>query len=235
MWAFLLVLSFLVFLMSSPVLFDQEKTLSSLTPNVKPPDELIEPVYLRMRSFDRKKKEGLDEKNILEPFFQHLKQFVNDTSFDYLRFDAEQNSLSKELSNKASQIRHSAPQIRILNQLSFCKHVLEAMKRSAKKLKHYGASDSHANIWLFKIIELNVRLLALHNSQGKLDAQIPGYLDTLLRFNKSIYFWRLIFKKLKDVPEQIWLSFENEAALAQKTTEFLFAQVHVPKLIMRWK
>ncbi|GEQ72740.1 hypothetical protein JCM33374_g6428 [Metschnikowia sp. JCM 33374] len=134
------------------------------------------------------------EDNEITRFLQQLKSFVNETSFDVFEFERQLPSLRDELSDINFFI-HMRPLTRpILDQLAFAKHMFHVMEDSIEHLQTYNIISGPGNRLAFKMTELNVRGLALHDSHGHPDVGVAGYADKVLRLWQDISDMRKMFE-----------------------------------------
>ncbi|GEQ72496.1 hypothetical protein JCM33374_g6183 [Metschnikowia sp. JCM 33374] len=168
----------------------------------------------------------------LEGYFSKLKSFLNETSFDVGRFECSRDSLKEELLVVSSSVKNAPSSENFSNQLTFIRRMFYVMANAIDPLKQFNKSGTQQHVWLYKIIELNVRLFGVQTSQGRLDVKLAGFQDKLLRFHHSVYFWSLRYKDLADLPEHMRLLFKSEADQAQKIIDSLMSQVPEPTHLM---
>ncbi|GEQ68611.1 hypothetical protein JCM33374_g2279 [Metschnikowia sp. JCM 33374] len=111
----------------------------------------------------------------LDRFFKHLKSFVHETVFDVYRFETMGDELSQEMRLISDSVERVAScNKEISDQLVFSTYVFQVMVESIELLKYYESIETAGRHFLCAIIDLNVRLLALHDSHGWPDFKIEG-------------------------------------------------------------
>ncbi|KAM9913515.1 hypothetical protein OXX69_001529 [Metschnikowia pulcherrima] len=168
----------------------------------------------------------------IEELYSRMKSFINDTAFDYLAFEAQAEDIKKKILLLSGLVETGPIQEELLRRSRYLRRMFQAMFDSLDNLKTFGSSEEIVTVWLFKIIELNVRLFALQNIDGNLDERKKDISSTLLRYHHSVYYWSLQYENWPDLTPHKRLLFQSEAALARKTIEALQSQIPVPTHLM---
>ncbi|GEQ68570.1 hypothetical protein JCM33374_g2238 [Metschnikowia sp. JCM 33374] len=163
--------------------------------------------------------------DLLDTFVGLLKEFVFKRSFDVLLFDLYVEKLQDNLSYMTNVVNSLPFSGRLGSQLCFATHMVQVMEESVPMLKYYATSHLPGRRWLYKMIELNVRLLTMHNSYGALDRSINRYAEKLLGFWRRMRMWEHRFTSLGGVPLEMQLLFEDQRSQAADTIDSLWGQV----------
>ncbi|KAM9928600.1 hypothetical protein OXX59_001743 [Metschnikowia pulcherrima] len=192
------------------------------------PLNLQDSVELSANSENKAKDLGLQ----IEELYSRMKSFINDTTFDYLAFEAQAEVIKKKNLLLSGLVETGPIHEELLRRSRYLRRMFQAMFDSLDNLKTFGSSEEIVTVWLFKIIELNVRLFALQNIDGNLDEKKKDVSSTLLRYHHSVYYWSLQYENWPDLTPHKRLLFQSEAALARKTIEALQSQIPVPTHLM---
>ncbi|GEQ68097.1 hypothetical protein JCM33374_g1764 [Metschnikowia sp. JCM 33374] len=163
------------------------------------------------------KHEGRTAQGLLEEFVEHLRSFLNETTFDFLGFEVHHVGLRENLTDIQSSIDD------LWLQLKFVENMFQVMLGSVQSLKHYKVPPDRGVKYLKKIIEINVSALALYNSHGVPDFESE---EKLFLFWRGIAFWSKKFEDLEDISADLKQAFEYQVGQAKKTLSSL--QNHLP-------
>ncbi|GEQ68556.1 hypothetical protein JCM33374_g2224 [Metschnikowia sp. JCM 33374] len=164
--------------------------------------------------------------NMLAWFVIQLKSFIFQTHFDSSGFALVVKRMTRNLVDIEESVRlFDAQNEAVLEHLQFAQKMFDVMKFSMKALKTYtrlGNPDQHL---LNRMVQLNVRLWSLYNSQGKLDRMVHEYGSTVIESWKTMSILDDDFKGLPAVPDHIRLLFDEQRAQAEETVHDLWIQI----------
>ncbi|GEQ72500.1 hypothetical protein JCM33374_g6187 [Metschnikowia sp. JCM 33374] len=150
-----------------------------------------------------------------------IRTFVNVESFDYTGLEAEVDVLEAELRD-ISQILEKTPEAQsLVDQVKFAQPMLQVMKRAITYMHCYGNMEAPGARVLYKMVELNVRILAMYNVFGALDMTINGYAGKLTNLRALLKFYENKFEGLADVPLAIRIMFLDQTWRADQKLSFL--------------
>lgn len=161
----------------------------------------------------------------IESFISKLKSFVFRETFDMVGFNYEAKQIKLKLDKLVNLTAEYASNEEIAMLLKFAEYLFVVMEDSAKDLVYYNTSERPGHRCIYRMIELNVMLLAMRNSKGKLDVDNKNYENQLFQFWRSIHVWSVRFRLIQDVQAKTRLlfegkRFETENELALLVSEF---------------
>ncbi|GEQ71900.1 hypothetical protein JCM33374_g5586 [Metschnikowia sp. JCM 33374] len=124
--------------------------------------------------------EWLEAKNkatyYVECFLQDLRAFINDSSFDFQKFESEIAKQRETLANIEFYSETAlVDQYHVDTQIYFARYMFQTMVDVTEKMKKYHQSAYPGASLVDKMIELNVRVLALYNASGLPNLSFKGY------------------------------------------------------------
>lgn len=189
---------------------------------------LLSGIYQRKTSPLNNEKEIQKAEELLDWVFEQMKSFLNETDFDLLGFGNRVGSLRGTLAELAFLTDGSTKiTLDILDQLGFVSRMLDLMINCSIKLQIFNKKKDAGLRLLCKVLELNVRAIALYNSSGGPNLKMPGFKERVLLLLRSIYYWDMNFRNLELVSTDVKLIFEDLIQLAEIMVEFLAKYVHL--------
>ena len=155
---------------------------------------------------------------------KHSRSFIFKGTFDFIGFEAEMDDIKKSLNLLDKQVNALADNAELCMLLNFAKHIFKTMSNSIQSLKHYNESRAPGHRWVYRIIELNVTLLAIHDSFGNLDLSIKRYENRIFHFWRNVHVWGQSFRKVRGVSPDMRLVYEEQSFEAEKTLATLAGQ-----------
>ncbi|KAM9895688.1 hypothetical protein OXX79_007936 [Metschnikowia pulcherrima] len=155
---------------------------------------------------------------------KHLRSFIFKGTFDFIGFEAEKDEIKGDLDKLDKQVNALADNAELCMSINFAKHVFKTMSNSIQGLKHYNVSRAPGHRWVYRMIELNVILLTMHDSFGNLDLSIKRYESRLFHFWRSVHMWGQSFRKVSGVSPDMRLVYEEQSFEAEKTLAYLAGQ-----------
>lgn len=207
-----------------------KRILNSYEDGITPKLMLSNETYQRKTSPLDNAKEIQKAEELLDWVFEQMKSFVNETDFDLRGFGNGVGSLRATLAELAFLTDGSTKiTLDILDQLGFVSRMLDLMINCSIKLQIFNKNKDAGLRLLCKVLELNVRAIALYNSSGGPNLKMPGLKDHVLLLLRSVYYWDMNFRNLELVSTDMKLIFEDQIQLAEKIVDFLAQYVHLFK------
>ncbi|GEQ69079.1 hypothetical protein JCM33374_g2750 [Metschnikowia sp. JCM 33374] len=164
--------------------------------------------------------------NHLELFVENLKSYIYFSHFDFYSFCEEQEALAQDLLAIGDQVKKVKSLERgVSKAYIFAKTILWDMMYASLKLKQYNASEGKEYTLLTQMIELNIRLLILRTSQGKLDRSVTKYAINLRIFWNEMCCWNTQFVVMENLPVEMRILFENYMSHAKDTILSLWREI----------
>ncbi|GEQ71680.1 hypothetical protein JCM33374_g5366 [Metschnikowia sp. JCM 33374] len=152
---------------------------------------------------------------------QSLGSFVHDFGFDERKFKMLAKFLKNEIAESGVWVEDIISfNPKLLAQLRFAQHMYSMIENATEFLQFYTNSTMDRRL-VRNIIQLNVRLLGLHDFSGIPDPSIEGYADTLSIFASLLEYWGEMFNRLKKVPLSVRLMFETQFIDANNVIQLL--------------
>ncbi|GEQ72502.1 hypothetical protein JCM33374_g6189 [Metschnikowia sp. JCM 33374] len=166
--------------------------------------------------------------DLLESFFTHLKSYISKMHFDAEGFEANAELLRQDLLIREVLVGHitpSNPQLK--EKCRFLNQMYQRMLNSIPKLSHFDIAYSPGYSQVYQMVELNVRLLTLFNSKGKLDDGLEAHASWILHFWKYMNFCKSEFKAIDGLSTDMQLIFDDHSNRVANTLRGLLKQVRV--------
>ncbi|KAJ8142414.1 hypothetical protein OY671_004445 [Metschnikowia pulcherrima] len=160
----------------------------------------------------------------LNKAIKHSRSFIFKGTFDFIGFESEMDDIKKSLNLLDKQVNALADKAELCMSLNFAKHIFKTMSNSIQSLKHYNESRAPGHRWVYRMIELNVILLAMHDSFGNLDLSIKRYENRIFHFWRNVHVWGQSFRKVREVSPDMRLAYEEQSFEAEKTLATLAGQ-----------
>ena len=165
----------------------------------------------------------------IQSVFSFLRSFIYDTHFDAVSFETNAYSVAQQLyfisSSKHVSKWHDDEELS--RQFTFVSTVFEAMELARHNLKLYAFLGRKDNELLNRMIEIDVRVLALHNCSGGLDRLIPGYRARIAECWRLLCLCGNAFDDLLKVSKELRDLFEFHRLRAEENLGNLWQQVPV--------
>ncbi|GEQ68761.1 hypothetical protein JCM33374_g2430 [Metschnikowia sp. JCM 33374] len=170
----------------------------------------------------------LNTQHKLDEFFQRLKSFVYMGTFDVNGLEFQTQDLHEKLTSIRQDLEMMPSSPLLLEQLNFAHIMFSGMSDAVIMLQHFNTCELPGHGWLYKIIELNVRLWTMFDSYGNLDLDISCYVARILEFLRDVHVWGRQFRMLKDVTEDMTALYESQSTEAVKKIFELGSQIPLP-------
>ncbi|GEQ67741.1 hypothetical protein JCM33374_g1406 [Metschnikowia sp. JCM 33374] len=119
----------------------------------------------------------------LERFVAFVRSFAGETQFDYSLFGTQIDMLSIAILDIDSLVRNiSPPNLDLLEKLVYTKHMFEVMVNVVDIMERSVRVDCTCRRFLYAVAELRAMTLALLNSRGEPDLNLPGIYDKMALF-----------------------------------------------------
>ncbi|QBM86401.1 hypothetical protein METSCH_A10400 [Metschnikowia aff. pulcherrima] len=162
----------------------------------------------------------------LRRFLRCLRGFIHDTTFEYMKFSSRISDLSEELAGIEAIINeYGYSRKTLLQQLKFTKHMLRVMIDSTELMQFYEPENGLAQGLVFKVIQLNVRLLTMCDSRGNPNPYKKGYENDVYRFVNLLASWRDLFRARTQEPASTKLAFEQYSGQAWRTLRVMLRKI----------
>lgn len=168
--------------------------------------------------------------DLLEGVFKVFKNFVTKGSFNHQGFEKQHDDLERQLLEAIKEVDEAEFSEKLLRQLTFLKYTFHTMADSVADLNFYSMNKDNDHRLLYKVIELNVRLLALRDSYGNLDLQLHGISGKLFRFWRNLVVWGHKCKNIPEFPAGLYALYELHAMQAERTLRKLVLQLPEDRL-----
>ncbi|GEQ70545.1 hypothetical protein JCM33374_g4223 [Metschnikowia sp. JCM 33374] len=164
-----------------------------------------ETAYLARRASPWAQKDPLPDSPIknkimdesLEWFIVQLKTFIQESHFDTFRFGVMVGKLTQDLHDIVAL---GGPQIDwnnlVLQKYDHANYMFKAMVDALHALEFYQPVSIPENYLLSRMIDANVRILALLDSQGFIDTEVNGYARKVSELNNLFAYWKHSFLDL---------------------------------------
>ena len=166
-----------------------------------------------------------DARNLMNVFIKQLKGFIIETQFKYTQFEKHTRGMRHFLATIRTHVETLDPyNSHIMNQLLFAERMFEAMvmaTENASKFNYWGTTDHYLVI---SMIELNVALFALCDSNGLFDNLLELSIQKLYMFENQIHQWKREFGQLKHYSTEAFEMFEDERIKAEHMVYILKGQ-----------
>ncbi|GEQ70548.1 hypothetical protein JCM33374_g4226 [Metschnikowia sp. JCM 33374] len=170
--------------------------------------------------------ETKDIEDLIRSFICRLKEFVSDTYFDVRQFETAMKPLGKDFDQITSlALRYTKRNAVLSRHLRFATDFFRVMELATDELKQYSDSGSIEESLVYRMVDLNVRVLGMFNSYGFLDREMEDYADKLFDFWAYMRRLKLHFRFLHHVPVCIQSVFAEEASQAEDIIEKLWTEV----------
>ncbi|KAM9908900.1 hypothetical protein OXX79_000080 [Metschnikowia pulcherrima] len=161
--------------------------------------------------------------------FDYLRSFFYDTHFDAALFETNAYNVAQQLYSISTLKQMSAwhEDEELTRQYTFVSSVFEAMELAIHNLKLYAYLGRKEHQLLNRMIEIDVRVLALHNSYGDLDTSTPGYRARVANCWRLLCLCGNAFDDLLSVSSEVRDLFEYHRLRAEENIGALWRQVPV--------
>lgn len=194
-----------------------------INPNAEPDQEIFKN-QLSTKPFEYLEEDDRGEgilEGLVKIFVDRLKSFVSDFSFDVAQFKLAIDDLEKELrdlSDWATTLRISR---KLSKQLQFAQMMFLVMISSKALLNKYSHLNVPGNRLIYKMTELNVRTLALHDTNGVLDLRTHKAVERVYALTESLHLWGQRFHSLIGVPDEMIMEFNTQMKYAENLLIYL--------------
>ncbi|KAM9937592.1 hypothetical protein OXX80_002896 [Metschnikowia pulcherrima] len=122
----------------------------------------------------------------IEFFIDHLKSFITETNFDSASFALNSIEYDRQLKSIQISSRNIVPCLNELNtKINFAERMLKLMTEVTQTVS-LTSHSSGQYLLLEKVLDLQVRLLSLRDSQGSPDPKIINFAETVLAYRRQL-------------------------------------------------
>lgn len=151
-----------------------------------------------------------------------LKSFGSDRDFDLIGFELRIESLSHQVTEVEDLVRAlSHPSKTLLKKLAYVKGLLRETTGLTELLKFFNHTHSLDQVFVNRLIKLNLRILTLFDSIDTPAYWKIGYQDTVMEIYKELQIIRQRFGILNNVTEALSLAFKNQITQADRSIKSL--------------
>ncbi|KAM9902720.1 hypothetical protein OXX79_003789 [Metschnikowia pulcherrima] len=161
---------------------------------------------------------------MLDDFDHQMRSLVPEGTFDVTGFEFRAMALAELFSNITELSSSIENNEYISAQYNFTRQMLHTMSTSAIMMKHYNTCELTGHGWVYKMIELNVRLLIAHDRYGRLDSSIPWPDVVLYGFWRDLQVSKRMFRMLSGVSYDMHVTFEEQLTAAENSLAALVSQ-----------
>ncbi|KAM9940220.1 hypothetical protein OXX80_000330 [Metschnikowia pulcherrima] len=166
-----------------------------------------------------------DLEDEVEWFVVQLKLYVHEEGIDAADFESRIGEFDAQFAEIAGNADISKP--RRLGQLRFARHLFQTMKNAIRYLKFFDAENTAQRI-VRSLVQLNVWLLALHDSHGNPDPQKDDYVTQIAICSRAAFSWADLFYQVPRVPYSVSLMFEEQYHRAKYTLRVMEGHLEEP-------
>ncbi|KAF7999769.1 hypothetical protein HF325_005618 [Metschnikowia pulcherrima] len=163
---------------------------------------------------------------LLDWLIRRLQLFLRESYFDSKGFE----SLAATLENQLHEIGRWILQLpfcqRLAKELEFAEDMFRVMANAVEELGHFKGPGMDEYL-VRCVIQLNVRLLAFHDSQGEVDLRVLWRPGEVRLYETFLRTWSKYYKNLPRVPVDTSLMFESQFTQAQNTLRALSKQIEI--------
>ncbi|GEQ70130.1 hypothetical protein JCM33374_g3806 [Metschnikowia sp. JCM 33374] len=169
---------------------------------------------------------GTDLENQIQTLVVGLKALVNETAFNVLVFDAQEESFAEEFSMLNTFFSLVGPFPKPAHQkYEFASDVFYSMKVARDFWVNTHTTGSNADQLLYSIYELSLSVLILVNDQGVPNPDIPRYADIVGGFKARLKLMRNEVAYLTHVPMSQMLMLRSVLIQANTSIQFLTSKL----------
>ncbi|KAM9913731.1 hypothetical protein OXX69_001307 [Metschnikowia pulcherrima] len=166
-----------------------------------------------------------DLEDEVEWFVVQLKLYVHEEGIDAADFESRIGEFDAQFAEIAGNANTSKPGR--LGQLRFARHLFQTMKNAIRYLKFFDAQNTAQRI-VRSLVQLNVWLLALHDSHGNPDPQKDDYVTQIAFCSRAAFSWADLFYQVPHVQYSVSLMFEEQYHRAKYTLRVMEGHLEEP-------
>ncbi|KAM9926538.1 hypothetical protein OXX59_003176 [Metschnikowia pulcherrima] len=146
-----------------------------------------------------------------------MRSFVSGPEFDYASFDASSSFLGEHLSDIKPLLEHvTSDRKNLCAQFAFAQRMYHVMQDCAYFMRLYSTSAPE-HVLLRHILQLNVQILGLYDSNGFPDLCTESFTRTVMRLTHNLHEWDVAFENLDEMSLSTYLVYDNQFLEAQKS------------------
>ncbi|KAM9898279.1 hypothetical protein OXX79_006399 [Metschnikowia pulcherrima] len=160
----------------------------------------------------------------LDWLIRRLQLFSRESYFDSKGFESSAATLENRLYEIGRWISQLPFCQKLATELEFAGNMFQIMTNAVEELMYF--SGPSMDEYLVRcVIQLNVRLLAFHNSQGEVDLSVLWRPEEIRLYETFLDTWSTHYRTLPRVPVDTGLIFESQFTQAQNTLRALSKQI----------
>ncbi|GEQ72501.1 hypothetical protein JCM33374_g6188 [Metschnikowia sp. JCM 33374] len=152
----------------------------------------------------------------LQDITVHMRSFVSMETFHYIAFEAEKPFLEPELLNLVLIIDKLPDSQRLSAQVIYANYIFQVMEHAVQLMHCYAHMEHEGASLVYDVVELGVKIFALHDLSGTLDTSIEEYPQKVSDLRRTLVFLETRFETLAHVPLPIREVFFDAALLANR-------------------
>ncbi|KAM9933591.1 hypothetical protein OXX80_006793 [Metschnikowia pulcherrima] len=160
----------------------------------------------------------------LDWLIHRLKLFSRESYFDSKGFESSAATLENRLYEIGRWISQLPFCQKLATEWKFAEYMFQVMTNAVEELKLLNGPSMDEYL-VRCVIQLNVRLLAFHNSQGEADLLVLWRPEEVRLYETFLETWSRSYKSLPRVPVDTGLIFESQFTQAQNTLRALSKQI----------
>lgn len=211
------------------------KEIPVQVPQISPSKVDVPPEMTPQKEYSNKTiNENFDTKEVnieniqkrLLSFYDNLRSYVSEESFNVEKFTMDQPILEQQFLKVNSSMKSFNNYKHITVQFLFITRIFKTMRFTAQRLKLLSGLNFPGSRILYKTIECNVRALVLFNTYGITDFNKFNIAERVEKLEKSLHYWKERFIHIKRTSLGKKNFFENRYNRAQATLRDLKSVMH---------
>ncbi|GEQ72504.1 hypothetical protein JCM33374_g6191 [Metschnikowia sp. JCM 33374] len=156
----------------------------------------------------------------LRRIFARMSSLVNLLRFDDILFESQQKKILHDISSVHQILESSSPSPQTLERLKHVRYMFQVMANAIMYIDYSQSFEQH-HILIYRMIELDVRILSFYDDRGKFEFKEDGYAEAILVLWNDMVIWETHFNALKFVPSDLRGVFEEKTVLVKRKLQFL--------------
>ncbi|GEQ72406.1 hypothetical protein JCM33374_g6093 [Metschnikowia sp. JCM 33374] len=157
----------------------------------------------------------------LDWVFSHLKSFINEGSFDDVRFKKQVQPLSTHIMQISDWIDFQKGSQELLQRLQHIQYIFHQMHLATTYMDYLRDEQNTDQYMTRSLVQANIGLLALFNRYGIPDPTVAEYFQIVYQLRSSLRRWENWFRALPSVTDGVGFIFDTQLVKAQNTLDTL--------------
>lgn len=173
----------------------------------------------QIQNLEEKARSGL---TLLEKYIFRLKEFVNNTKFDNLKFLGMALLLKLEISDIESSIQEVVTIYRsVSDRVRFAKYMFEIFEACTEYLSRNDHINSPEDRWIEGVIQINILLLSSFKAENNLVPTIDIFAKAVYCQLLFLQVWEDLLKYLIDAPFRIRMLIYQQVIAGEEMLQIL--------------